>query len=214
MSDGLGSRASDAEAAINLIEVIWKIRAELEKHHGPPSPFGLGLPPWREGDTELYWDELDELTVRVAGAAERSGLDSTILHTLTRTRDPLYLDSAEDFTMRVFSVLRTTEPSPRSMRRSANATEQAVLQVLQNDGFVGAETLGDLPKAKRPTGAYLAKRAIGRNADGQFKATLSHMVDLEWIGNGQHERAGPGYFLRPKGVEVLRCNRQSGPSPD
>ena len=205
---------SDSEAASNLVGQMYELRWALEERQGPPPPFGLGLPPWRSGDAELLWDDLDDLTVRVSGIAERHGLDSTILHTLTRTRHPMYLDAAEDFAMRVFSVVQQGEPNPRASHRQPTATEVAVLQVLQEDGFIGVESLAHLTSKQRPTGAYLAKRAVGRSADGQFKSVLSHMLDLGWIGNGQHEQAGPGYFLKPLGQSVFRSSHRSGPSPD
>ncbi|MCC7144629.1 MAG: hypothetical protein IT349_21220 [Candidatus Eisenbacteria bacterium] len=205
---------SDADAASLLVNHIWEVRYALKARHGPPPPPGLGLPPWRDGDADLLWDDLDDLTVRVSGIAERHGLDSTILHTLTRTRHPMYLDAAEDFAMRVLSVAEQGEPNPRASHRQPTASELAVLQVLQEDGFIGVESLAHLTSKQRPTGAYLAKRAVGRSADGQFKTVLSHMVDLGWIGNGQHERAGPGYFLKPLGQSVFRSSQRSGPSPD
>lgn len=199
---------TEAEATRRLISHLWELRLEVGDLRWPvdraPNP----------RFAEELWYELESLVVDVSVIAERKGLDSSILHQLSRTQDASMLGPADDFVMRVFCLVRESEPSPRAGHRRPTATERAVLQVLQKDGFIGIESLAHLTSKQRPTGAYLAKRAVGRSADGQFKAVLSHMVDLGWIGNGKHERVGPGYFLKPLGQAVFRSSEWSGPSPD
>jgi hypothetical protein len=199
---------TDAEITIRAINQLWELRVIVGDLRLParPTPDEVELAEW--------WEQLEPTILDVSAIAERKGLDSTLLHRLARTRDGSMLGEAEDFVMRAFCLVRESEPNPRAGHRNPTATERAVLQVLQEDGFIGIESLAHLTSKQRPTGAYLAKRAVGRSADGQFKAVLSHMVDLGWIGNGQHERVGPGYFLKPMGQAVFRSSARSGPSPD
>ncbi len=105
------------------------------------------------------------------------------------------------------------ETSP-PVRRGPNPTERAVIDLLYKRGVTGVDALRKIPLKERPTGERLAQPAIARCCDSQFKATLAHMVDLRWIDNGKHHKAGPGYFLTQAGVKLVTVNRQSGPSQD
>jgi hypothetical protein len=82
-------------------------------------------------------------------------------------------------------------------------TEHPIIDALFQMGAIGIEGLHSIPRAQRPTGERLAAKAIGRSCDGQFKATLSHMVDLGWIDNGRKYGLGGGYFLTPSGLALV-----------
>jgi hypothetical protein len=97
-------------------------------------------------------------------------------------------------------------PSPETARIKSptpnETTEQPIIDALYELGAVGLKGMKALPAEKRPTGERLAARAIGRSCDGQFKATLAHMVDLGWLGNGRSHGLTGGYFLTPAGVAL------------
>lgn len=111
------------------------------------------------------------------------------------------------------ATIDTRSPAP-DIRRQPNATEQAVIDLLHKRGFIGQDALVKIPLDKRPTAERLAYPAIGRDCDGQFKGTLSHMIDLGWLDNGTHHAAGPGYYLTAEGAALATHRRQSGPSQD
>jgi hypothetical protein len=50
--------------------------------------------------------------------------------------------------------------------------------------------------------------AIGRTCDGQFKATLSYMVKMQWLGNGRLHGLGGGYFLTEAGERLATKQRE------
>jgi hypothetical protein len=100
-------------------------------------------------------------------------------------------------------------------RRTPNeSTEQPIIDALFALNAVGLEGLKAIPGSQRPTGERLAPKAIGRSCDGQFKATLAHMVDLGWLGNGRDHGLSGGYFLTEAGAAYARKRRQSGLGQD
>ena len=86
-------------------------------------------------------------------------------------------------------------------------TEQPTIDALFKLGAIGLEGLRSIAADKRPTGERLAQAAIGRPCDGQFKATLAHMVDLEWLGNGRPTDYWAGTSL-PQPGEALATKRR------
>jgi hypothetical protein len=91
----------------------------------------------------------------------------------------------------------------KNVRRMPNeTTEQPIIDALYQMGAIGLEGLQSLPRKQWPTGDRLAAKAIGRSCDGQFKTTLSHMVDLGWLDNGRNHGLGGGYFLTPSGLAL------------
>jgi hypothetical protein len=99
-------------------------------------------------------------------------------------------------------VAGTDDTSTQSARRPVpnERTEQPVIDALYKMGAIGIERFRKIPRDKRPTGERLAPKAIGRDSDGQFKATLAHMVDLGWLDNGRNHGIGGGYFLTDSGA--------------
>ncbi len=107
-----------------------------------------------------------------------------------------------------------TRPPVPHVRRPPNPTEQAVIDLLYKRGIVGQDALVRIPRNERPTAERLVGPAIGRDCDGQFKGTLSHMIALGWLDNGSHHGAGPGYYLTANGDALAKHRGQSGPSQD
>jgi hypothetical protein len=98
--------------------------------------------------------------------------------------------------------------------RSPNPTEQAVIDYLHKEGFIGLDSLEGKHREKHPTAERIAWPAIGHKCDGQFKATLSHMVDFGWIDNARHHGMSGGYYLNADGAKLATVRPQSGPSQD
>jgi hypothetical protein len=109
------------------------------------------------------------------------------------------------------AALTNQPPRPRVPNET---TEQPVIDALHQLGSIGVEGLREIEKKERPTGERLAPKAIGRACDGQFKATLAHMVDLGWLGNGREHGLGGGYFLTEAGVALVTKKKRSGPGQD
>jgi hypothetical protein len=107
-------------------------------------------------------------------------------------------------TTEVASAIQSQHPALPKLRAVPNeTTEQPVIDALHRLGAIGLEGLKKIPREKRPTGERLARIAIGRHCDGQFKATLAHMVDLGWLDNGRNHGLGGGYFLTEAGVALV-----------
>jgi hypothetical protein len=92
-------------------------------------------------------------------------------------------------------------------------TEQPIIDALIAMKAVGLDGLGAIPRHERPTGERLAPKAIGRSCDGQFKATLAHMVDLGWLDNGRNHGIGGGYFLTRAGAALATKSRRRMTQP-
>lgn len=106
------------------------------------------------------------------------------------------------------AVSASSSPPPEKTVVPNERTEQPIIDALFNMGAIGLEGLKAISRDKRPTGERLAPRAIGRGCDGQFKATLAHMVDLGWLDNGRNHGIVSGYFLTDLGLKhVSKCAR-------
>ena len=93
---------------------------------------------------------------------------------------------------------------PQSRQAVPNeTTEQPIIERrFGKKGAIGVQGLQAIARGDRPTGERLAGAAIGRPCDGQFKATLSHMVKMQWLDNGRLHGMGGGYFLTEAGERL------------
>lgn len=107
---------------------------------------------------------------------------------------------------------RAKHDDTHTPKRAPNATEQAVLDLLYREQITNLGAMQSRSAGERPTQTWLAPRSIGRDADGQFKATLSHMKDFGWLDNGRYHGVTGGYFLTENGAKL--ATSQSGPSQD
>jgi hypothetical protein len=85
-----------------------------------------------------------------------------------------------------------------------NPSEEAILVALKQMGATSLAAVKAMAPRTRPTQQVLASRALGREADGQFKMMMSGLRKRGLVQNARFQGVGAsGYYLTPLGL--ARC---------
>jgi hypothetical protein len=199
---------ADPSAALRLretsdvcIETLFKMRADIDAFKGlqpkdvagwlPVEPFGQRG--WQKDEAFIQQEE------KLHHLHKFQGQLMGFMNVLVSAPSVAFLAGHEDSGRDE----ATSTKGDKVRRPSPNEkTEQPIIDALYKMGAVGLDGLKKIPRENRPTGERLAPIAVGRHSDGQFKATLAHMVDLGWLDNGRNHGLDGGYFLTEPGAAL------------
>lgn len=106
------------------------------------------------------------------------------------------------------SMQPVTGPAPEIAPRMPGDLERMILELLDRLGARSKEDIARMPKERRPTVDWIARR-LGKGTGGNIRTALATMrQERGWIDNARGRGLSGGYYLLPAGVEALRSVRR------
>ena len=171
------------------------------------SPMEDGRRSFQFDPCHLRWDDLPLQAAREA-AANLSRLFASCVkgsveqqdHDQTVQSPPPAADPAD---------VGTATPSEHTDSPIPNATEQAIIDFVHSEGFVGLASLDRTEKSRWLTGEKIAESTVPGKSDSYVKGVLSTLGKVGRLDNGRNNSRGSGYFLTEAGAKLVTRKKSS-----